>query len=63
MMKTTIVIVDDHPIIASCLSKLINQEDDLEVVGCVDTLSSQVRCNSQDPWLYGPILRDHPRDS
>ncbi|MFM2144145.1 MAG: hypothetical protein RLZZ476_2689, partial [Verrucomicrobiota bacterium] len=32
-MKSTIYILDDHPIVIEGLSKLIEQQSDLEVVG------------------------------
>jgi DNA-binding NarL/FixJ family response regulator len=34
--KTTVFIVDDHPLVGDWLSRLINDEDDLEVCGYAD---------------------------
>jgi len=42
--KTTVFLVDDHPLVRDWLSRLINEEKDLEVCGWAEKVDDAVVC-------------------
>jgi DNA-binding NarL/FixJ family response regulator len=45
--KTTVFVVDDHPLVRDWLSRLINDETDLKVCGCADNANEASRLIQQ----------------
>jgi DNA-binding NarL/FixJ family response regulator len=59
--KYKILVVDDHPIVRQGLTRLISQEDDIEVCGGADSVSTameQVKATSPDLVVVDISLKD-----